>query len=144
MNPLKTEKKMDQCQMVDEKGKSFHSSTMQQKNENVFHDVNSRIGGNTFCSRCIFVLSGFLNAFSVSQEYDRSNGNISWINIYVHRFLRITPGYMIILGLHATLFSYTGSGPLWPIFDTNPRCKENWWKNLVYINNFQSINDQVK
>ncbi|GFU11044.1 hypothetical protein NPIL_624611 [Nephila pilipes] len=49
---------------------------------------------------------------------------------------------MIILGLHATLFSYTGSGPLWPTFDTNPRCKENWWMNLVYINNFQSINDQ--
>ncbi|GFU22774.1 nose resistant to fluoxetine protein 6 [Nephila pilipes] len=125
MNPLKTEKKMDQCQMVDEKGKSFHSSTSRYK---------------TLLHYCY----GFLNAFSVSQEYDRSNGNISWINIYVHRFLRITPGYMIILGLHATLFSYTGSGPLWPIFDTNPRCKENWWKNLVYINNFQSINDQVK
>ncbi|PRD30035.1 UNVERIFIED_CONTAM: nrf-6 [Trichonephila clavipes] len=45
---------------------------------------------------------------------------------------------MIVMGFYTTLFSYIGSGYLWPVYDTNPVCKENWWWNLLFINNFQS------
>ncbi|GFT38555.1 nose resistant to fluoxetine protein 6 [Nephila pilipes] len=54
----------------------------------------------------------------------------------------LTPAYMMILGIHATLRIYTGSGPLWPTYDTEPRCRANWWMNLLYINNFISVYDQ--
>ncbi|GFQ91479.1 nose resistant to fluoxetine protein 6, partial [Trichonephila clavata] len=50
----------------------------------------------------------------------------------------ILPLYSLILGFYATLFSYTGSGPLWPTYDTNPVCKESWWWNLFFINNYQT------
>ncbi|GFS92345.1 nose resistant to fluoxetine protein 6 [Nephila pilipes] len=100
------------------------------------------VGNIYFVVDVFFVLSGFLNTYSILQDYHRSNGNISWINFYVIRFLRLTPGYMMILGLQATLFTHTGSGPLWPTFDTDPSCRENWWMNLLYINNFQSVYEQ--
>ncbi|GIY64974.1 nose resistant to fluoxetine protein 6 [Caerostris darwini] len=31
-----------------------------------------------------------------------------------------------------------GSGPLWPTYLTNPVCRENWWWNLIYVNNLES------
>ncbi|GFX99286.1 nose resistant to fluoxetine protein 6 [Trichonephila clavipes] len=53
--------------------------------------------------------------------------------------LRIVPLYAMILGFYAILFPYGGSGPVWPTYDTNPVCKESWWWNLFFINNFQTL-----
>ncbi|GFY45665.1 nose resistant to fluoxetine protein 6 [Trichonephila inaurata madagascariensis] len=52
------------------------------------------------------------------------------------------PLYAIVLGLYAVLFSYMGSGPVWPTYSTNSVCKESWWWNLFFINNFQNIWEQ--
>ncbi|CAL1300535.1 unnamed protein product [Larinioides sclopetarius] len=83
-----------------------------------------------------FVLSGFLNGYSVSCQYDENNGKISWLSYPLRRFIKMTPTQLIVLGFYTTLFSYLGSGPLWPNYDTNPVCKENWIWNLLYLNNF--------
>ncbi|CAL1284197.1 unnamed protein product [Larinioides sclopetarius] len=52
--------------------------------------------------------------------------------------LRIIPMYFIVLGFYSTLFSYLGSGPVWPTYDTNPVCRENWMWHVLFINNFNS------
>ncbi|GFS75356.1 nose resistant to fluoxetine protein 6 [Nephila pilipes] len=90
-----------------------------------------------FANCSFFVLSGFLNGYSFSSDYLRRKGNIDWLYFYIKRYIRLTPAYMIVLGTYTTLFSYMGSGRLWPIYDTNPVCSENWWWNLLFINNFQ-------
>lgn len=43
-----------------------------------------------------------------------------------------------------SLFNYIGHGPLWG-FDEVDRlpCDRFWWHNLLYINNFQTLQDQV-
>ncbi|GFY29379.1 nose resistant to fluoxetine protein 6 [Trichonephila clavipes] len=91
-----------------------------------------------FANCSFFVLSGFLNGYCFSTDYHRKKGEIDWIYFYFKRFIRLTPAYMIVMGFYTTLFSYIGSGYLWPVYDTNPVCKENWWWNLLFINNFQS------
>lgn len=48
---------------------------------------------------------------------------------------RLTPLYMIVLGIWATLYKYVGSGPFWPEVPENVFCKTNWWANVLYINN---------
>ncbi|GFY63437.1 nose resistant to fluoxetine protein 6, partial [Trichonephila inaurata madagascariensis] len=88
-----------------------------------------------------FVLSGFLNGYFVSRYYFQ-NGGIPWIYFCWKRLERTAPLSAMILGFYATLFSYTGSGPLWPTYDTNPVCKESWWWNLFFINNFQTTWEQ--
>ncbi|GFY61523.1 nose resistant to fluoxetine protein 6 [Trichonephila inaurata madagascariensis] len=42
----------------------------------------------------------------------------------------------MVFWTYTTLFTYTGSGPLWPTYDTNPVCRKYWWWDLLYINNF--------
>jgi len=47
---------------------------------------------------------------------------------------RLTPLYMLVLAIYATLFKYFGSGPFWPK-DFGEGCKTSWWNSLLYINN---------
>jgi len=60
---------------------------------------------------------------------------------------RLTPVYMILIGVLASLFVYFGDGPLWlytdPEYDTYGACKDNWWTNLLYVNNLVHSNRQV-
>ena len=45
--------------------------------------------------------------------------------------------YMLVIMVFATLVKYIGSGPLWNSIDgIYDNCKENWWTNLLYVNNF--------
>ena len=61
---------------------------------------------------------------------------------------RLTPVYMILLGIWASLFVYIGDGPLWPyvgpIHTQMENCKYNWWTNLLYVNNFVYPTEQVE
>ncbi|CAL1278469.1 unnamed protein product [Larinioides sclopetarius] len=82
------------------------------------------------------VISGLLNGYGFIQSYERNKGKVSWFHFYVKRIVRITPAYAIVLGFYTTLFSYLGSGPLWPAYTTNPICKDNWSWNLLFISNF--------
>ena len=46
---------------------------------------------------------------------------------------------MLVLGTYVTLFVYWGTGPQWPYKNgLEPNCKERWWTDLLYINNFVS------
>lgn len=51
---------------------------------------------------------------------------------------RYTIFYAIILLIHITLSPYLGQdGPLYPLDGSEPAaCRHNWWRNLLYINNF--------
>ncbi|GFS72442.1 nose resistant to fluoxetine protein 6, partial [Nephila pilipes] len=46
---------------------------------------------------------------------------------------------MMVYWIYTTLFTYTGSGPLWPTYGTNPVCRKYWWWDFFYINNFLSV-----
>lgn len=86
-----------------------------------------------------FLLSGFLLAYLFLKEADRKNGKINWIYFYVHRFWRLTPAYMVVVFFYTFVFKYMGSGPFWD----DKHCDAShgdWWKYLLYINNFIPIN----
>lgn len=52
---------------------------------------------------------------------------------------------MIVVMISATLTKYLGSGPAYPVngFEYNS-CKDTWWANLLYINNFVRKNGIVR
>ncbi|XP_055947830.1 nose resistant to fluoxetine protein 6-like [Argiope bruennichi] len=93
-----------------------------------------------FCVDSFFVLSGFLVGYLFLQQAQKTDGEIPWLYFYVHRYVRLTPVYMIVVAFYTTISPFLGSGPLWPDYDVVQNCKDNWWWNLLYINNFQSIN----
>ncbi|CAL1284185.1 unnamed protein product [Larinioides sclopetarius] len=111
--------------------------TVSEEFQNVLEmPIMQLIFNGIFANDVFFVLSGFLNAYMFFDYYEKRNGNIPWFLFYISRFLRFTPLYIIVLGSYATLFSYTGSGSVWPTYNTNPICRENWIWNVLYLNNF--------
>ncbi|KAL5012342.1 hypothetical protein ScPMuIL_010893 [Solemya velum] len=84
-----------------------------------------------------FALSGLLVAYLSLKEMKKRKGSLNWFMYYFHRFWRLTPPYMLFMFVFVALMAYTGNGPNW---DGNQPglnyCKSNWWKNLLYINNF--------
>ncbi|GBO13644.1 Nose resistant to fluoxetine protein 6 [Araneus ventricosus] len=89
-----------------------------------------------------FLLSGFLVAYLFFQQCAKSNGKIPWVYFYVHRYIRLTPVYAIVILFYTFINPYLADGPSWPDTDYDKNCHENWWWNLLYINNFQAIAGQ--
>lgn len=56
----------------------------------------------------------------------------------LHRYIRMMPLMMAIIGLSATLLRYLGEGQQWDnstiMFDK--WCRDNWWINLLFLHNF--------
>ena len=57
--------------------------------------------------------------------------------MYFHRFYRLVFPVTILSAFSATLYRFTGSGPLWPYQAnfTEEKCQQYWWTNVLFINN---------
>jgi len=52
---------------------------------------------------------------------------------FVKQFIRLTPVYVIVLGLVATLILYVCTGPNWFIaVSSSNYCQVSWWKHFLY------------
>ena len=51
-------------------------------------------------------------------------------------YFRLTPTLMFCVLLVAKLRPFFGAGPLWFMQSDTSACSENWWTNLLYLNNF--------
>ncbi|XP_046853576.1 nose resistant to fluoxetine protein 6-like isoform X2 [Xenia sp. Carnegie-2017] len=83
-----------------------------------------------------FVLSGLLAIYVNINKRIKNKGKTNWFKFYFHRFWRLTPLYMFVILLVTKLKPFWGSGPLWFLAADTSACSENWWKNLLYINNY--------
>ncbi|XP_037078000.1 nose resistant to fluoxetine protein 6-like [Pollicipes pollicipes] len=91
-----------------------------------------------------FFLSGLLVAYIASRNIERARGRFNIIMFYVHRYIRLTPVMMMIIGFIATLYVYLGSGPMWGYagLGTPKDCQDYWWWNLLYISNLKDMDVQ--
>ncbi|KAL5284200.1 hypothetical protein ACFFRR_006464 [Megaselia abdita] len=85
-----------------------------------------------------FFMSGLLSCWIGLPELEKRNGKINVVYMYLHRYIRLTPmlGFMILFVL--SIIKFFGNGPLYFLFSTvaSINCKENWWQNLLYIQNY--------
>ena len=52
-------------------------------------------------------------------------------------YIRLTPVYATILAFLAKIGPHVGIGPNWDSIRRISKCiRENWWKHLLYVNNF--------
>lgn len=92
------------------------------------------------CNSCTLSLpkSGLLTSYITWAATD--GGQRTKFNTFVFvisRYLRLTPGLAFSI-CFVFLLPRFGSGPLWretvgPIVDG---CRENWWVNLLYLQNY--------
>lgn len=86
-----------------------------------------------------FILSGLLVTYCLLVQYDKR-----FINpgvIVFMRYIRLTPLYAIVIFYYATMFKYSGSGPMWKtiIHPEVEDCRQNWWANILYISNYINV-----
>ncbi|EFX71086.1 hypothetical protein DAPPUDRAFT_60562 [Daphnia pulex] len=94
--------------------------------------ANGTVSVDTF-----FLMSGLLVSFLLLRELDRTKGKFNIGLYYLHRYLRLTPVYAVILGYIATLMVYSGTGPNWySVTLVSQGCRITWWRHFLYINNF--------
>lgn len=54
--------------------------------------------------------------------------------------------YMLVVFFYAYLLEQLGSGPIWDLKVGREarRCRENWWTNLFYVNNYVNNKEMVR
>lgn len=99
----------------------------------------------TFSVDTFFLMSGTLATYSILKMLDRTKGKLNILMFYVHRYIRLTPTYAILVGIGATLVNYAGNGPFWFAVQRGEEyCRSNWWTNLLYINNLVKTKEMVR
>ena len=96
------------------------------------------ISGAYFAVDVFFFLSAFLGFYLMTDKLiDSRKGVFAYIFLYVHRYIRILPAMMFMVGLTYFLLPYSGNGPFF--FETTAvlkqTCGRYWWSNLLFINN---------
>ncbi|KAJ8676409.1 hypothetical protein QAD02_012196 [Eretmocerus hayati] len=101
--------------------------------------LNGNIATDVF-----FLISGLLLSYTSLCKSSKSlNASFNIFLLFLNRYLRLTPAYAIMIGFYATLFDKLGSGPRWNIWvhSSKMSCRENWWTNILYINNYVNVDN---
>ena len=61
---------------------------------------------------------------------------ITYYSLLHISFIRLTPTYMFCILLVAKLRPFFGAGPVWFTQAGTSACSKNWWKKLLYLDNF--------
>lgn len=96
--------------------------------------VNAPFTVDTF-----FVISGFLTAILFVRQVKKEKLSLRlMILYYVHRYIRLTPPFLLLLFISIHLTPYFGHGPFYPThngFESQECRSRNWWTNIFYIGN---------
>jgi peptidoglycan/LPS O-acetylase OafA/YrhL len=98
--------------------------------------INALYGVDTF-----FLISAMLVTLSILRMLKKSGMPrwYFWPMMYLERYLRLVPPYIMIFLLYIYVTPYIGQGPLWSTKDfpmQNSDCHNYWWAYFLLINNF--------
>ena len=86
-----------------------------------------------------FLMSGTLTTYIFLKELDRAGKNpvkhtVTLIMYYLHRYLRLTIPYVLIMGVIISVLPFVYHGPGWNgIVLESESCQKYWWKHFLYI-----------
>lgn len=90
------------------------------------------------------MLSGLLTAYTIIGRL-QAKQSPRIIQEYISRFLRIVPMLGALILFCTFVLPELGSGPQWNIvIDRHAEiCKENWWRNMLFVHNYFGFADMV-
>eukprot|EP00038_Savillea_parva_P010749 m.192514 g.192514 ORF g.192514 m.192514 type:complete len:712 (+) comp18666_c0_seq1:203-2338(+) len=94
--------------------------------------------GSSLAIDIFFFLSGMLTTFTLLQRMRKNGKNKFPAPIFILlRYLRLTPLYVYVLVMYATVVVHLGQGPVWFRLEREAgNCETQWWTNILYVNNF--------
>ncbi|UJR11689.1 hypothetical protein I4U23_015870 [Adineta vaga] len=93
-----------------------------------------------------FVLSGFLTTILFLRQVKKDE-KLSFRLIflyYIHRYIRLTPVFLLMILISINLTPYFGQGPMYPIeqgFESKGCREGSWWTSIFYLSNFIKSDD---
>ncbi|XP_066998899.2 nose resistant to fluoxetine protein 6 [Anabrus simplex] len=98
---------------------------------------NSLLFNNQLFVDTFLLVSGFLFCYHLFKELDKRK-SINVPVLYIFRFIRLSPAYIVVIAFYASVFYKLDSGPFWEarVGLERERCLESWWTNVLYINNY--------
>ena len=104
------------------------------------------IGNAVLAVDTFFVLSGFLTAFILIKKFQKNSSPGFMAKLYLHRYLRLTLIYAIIIIFNMGFLGRYGIGTMVryigdPSAET---CRKYWWRNLLYVSNIIVSVDYVR
>ncbi len=103
--------------------------------------INATLSVDTF-----FVISGFLTAILFARQVKKEK-TVSYrlmILYYIHRYIRLTPTFLLIILVSINLTPYFGHGPVYPSqqgFESNGCRTKYWWTSILYVSNIIKPDD---
>ncbi|XP_026290736.2 nose resistant to fluoxetine protein 6-like isoform X1 [Frankliniella occidentalis] len=90
-----------------------------------------------------FLVGGMVNCYAFLKTV-QGKRSFNFIMYYVHRYVRLTPAFALMIGITATWIAILGNGPLWyqVVGDASDSCIRNWWSALLYVANYATPTDQ--
>lgn len=97
------------------------------------------ISSAVFSVDTFFLLSGFLTAVIFVRQVRKDKLSCRlMILYYIHRYIRLTPSFILVMFVSIYLTPYFGHGPFYPTeqgFEPTG-CRDGyWWTSLVYVGN---------
>ncbi|CAO1316792.1 unnamed protein product [Diamesa tonsa] len=101
--------------------------------ETVFSAV---VNSHTMASDTFLFISGLLITWSLMKNLD--SGNFGVLKMYLHRYLRLTPVYAVLILFVISLYRHIGTGPYntVDVFSNPDHCTKYWWSALLHIQNY--------
>jgi hypothetical protein len=117
--------------------------------QELFTDLTSKtfmatITSATLAVDTFFCLSGFLAAFSLTQQFgNKKNVNAKTIIMaIVKRLIRLYPIYIALFIIGYNILPLIGSGPVYnKSADFINNCDKHWYYNILFIDNFEKAAD---
>ncbi|CAM4841946.1 unnamed protein product [Rotaria magnacalcarata] len=98
------------------------------------------ITSGVFSVDTFFLLSGFLTAVLFVRHARKEKLSLRMMTLYyVHRYVRLTPAFILVMFVSIYLTPYFGQGPLYPVqqgFEPDGCRNGGWWTSFLYIGNF--------
>lgn len=104
------------------------------------------ISSAQFSVDTFFVISGFLTAILFDRQVKKDE-KLSFrfmFLYYIHRYIRLTPAFLLMVLVSINLTPYFGKGPVYPIkqgFESQGCRTQAWWTSILYIGNIVRPDD---
>ncbi|XP_017771942.1 PREDICTED: nose resistant to fluoxetine protein 6-like [Nicrophorus vespilloides] len=106
--------------------------------DSTLRTLNMFVSNGNMVMQTSFMISAWMLSYGICVAFENRKFNFkAMIQIIVHRFIRLYPLLIIMLGFGATWLRHSGRGPIFnEIVDYEYRnCRNNWLLNLLFINN---------
>ena len=131
-------------------GHTYYYALNQSDNLTYVFDAFTRpflqiIGNAVLAVDTFYCIGGFLTSFILLKKFKKVSSPAFVAKLYLHRYLRLTMVYGIVIIFFMGFLGRYGHGTF-VHFTSDPlveRCKQYWWRNILYISNLIQVCDET-